>query len=162
MQSATLGDVSAGDDEQLAETWSRLMGTFFSRRDALFAELAALQLTPPHGHALMSLLHGGPTRMRDMADAMVCDASYITAVADRLEELGLAERRAAPDDRRARELALTKKGEQVATRLDAVIRQPPASVQALSKADRDALARIARKLGDNPDGNWLPPRNLTR
>ena len=150
------------DDLQLADTWSRLMGTFFSRRDALFAELAELQLTPPHGHALMSLLHGGPTRMRDMAEAMVCDASYITAVADRLEELGLAERRAAPDDRRARELALTPKGDRVAQRLDAVIRQPPDSVRALSKADRDALARIVHKLGDTVDAHWLPPRNLTR
>lgn len=150
------------DDLQLAETWSRLMGAFFSRRDALFAELADLQLTPPHGHALMSLLHGGPTRMRDMADAMVCDASYITAVADRLEELGFAERRAATDDRRARELALTVKGEQVAKRLDAVIRQPPDTLRALPKADRDALARIVRKLGDPADNHWLPARNLTR
>lgn len=154
--------VTGDDERQLTETWSRLMGTFFGRREALFAELAQLQLTPPHGHALMSLLHGGPTRMRDMAEAMVCDASYITAVADRLEELGLAERRAAPDDRRARELALTAKGEQVARRLEAVISEPPPSVRALSKADRDALARIARKLGDAADGNWLPPRHLSR
>jgi len=57
----------------MSETWQRMMSLFFSRRDALFAELSKLALTPPHGHALMSLRHG-PIRMRDLADAMACDA----------------------------------------------------------------------------------------
>lgn len=147
-------------DPQLADTWARLMGLFSSRRDALFAELTALQLNPPHGVALMSLLHAGPTRMGDMAEAMTCDASYITAVADRLEELGLAERRSSAGDRRAKELALTAKGERVARQLDAVFTSPPPAMQALSKADRDALARIARKLGEPAASGWMPPRTL--
>jgi DNA-binding MarR family transcriptional regulator len=96
----------------MSETWQRMMSLFFSRRDALFAELSKLALTPPHGHALMSLRHG-PIRMRDLADAMACDASYVTAVADRLEELSLAVRRNASDDRRAR----CCKGRRVAARL---------------------------------------------
>jgi DNA-binding MarR family transcriptional regulator len=147
-------------DDELADTWHRLMGLFFSRRDSLFAELAALKLTPPHGHALMSLLHGGPTRMRDMAEAMACDASYITAVADRLEELGLAVRRNAPDDRRARELVLTAKGERVAQRLARVFVEPPDGLRHLSAADRRSLARVVRKLGEPVEPDWMPSRNL--
>ncbi|MFM2077786.1 MAG: hypothetical protein RJA49_1676 [Actinomycetota bacterium] len=149
----------ADSDAQLAETWARLMGLFAARRDAFFAELATLQLTPPHGGAMMSLLHGGPTRMRDMAETMACDASYITAVADRLEELGLAERRSAPDDRRVKELALTAKGEDVARRMHAIFNEPPAAMRALSPADQDALARIARKLGEVAEAGWMPTRN---
>lgn len=137
------------------------MGLFLSRRETLFAEFARLQLTPPHGHALITLLHGGPTRMRDMAEHMACDASYITAVADRLEELGLAERRPAADDRRVKELALTAKGTTVANRLNAVFTEPPAALADLSAKDRAALARIARQLSDAaPDGDMLPPRSL--
>lgn len=147
-------------DPQLADTWKRLMGLFSSRRDALFEQLVELQLNPPHGVALMSLLHAGPTRMGDMAEAMACDASYITAVADRLEELGFAERRSSPEDRRAKQLALTAKGEKVARKLDAVFTEPPPTMAALSKADRDALARIARKLGEPDTSHWMPPRNL--
>ena len=147
-------------DPQMADTWARLMGLFFSRREALFTELAGLQLTPPHGHALMTLLHGGPARMRDMAEHMACDASYITAVADRLEELGLAERRSAADDRRVKELVLTAKGEKVAARLHAIVADPPETLHTLSNTDRDALARIVRKLGDPSADPWLPPRNL--
>lgn len=151
----------AGTDQRLEETWARLMGLFMSRRDVLFAALAELDLTPPHGLALTSLLHGGPTRMRDMAEHMACDASYITAVADRLEELGLAARRTAPDDRRAKELALTAKGEQVARRLHAILAEPPAAMEALSPAERAQLARIVDKLSDVPaDGNWMPPLKL--
>jgi DNA-binding MarR family transcriptional regulator len=147
-------------DPQMADTWARLMGLFFSRRDALFAELARLQLTPPHGHALMTLLHGGPARMRDMAEHMACDASYITAVADRLEELGLAERRSTAEDRRVKELALTAKGEKVAARLHAVVADPPETLHSLSDADREALARIVRTLGEPSSDAWLPQRNL--
>ncbi len=151
----------AATDAELAETWSRLMGLFKSRRDVLFAALGELQLTPPHGHAMITLLHGGPTRMRDMAEHMACDASYITSVADRLEELGFAERRPAADDRRVKELALTKKGERVAARLNAVFTDPPAALRALSPADQAALARIAEQLFEGqPDNDWLPSRSL--
>jgi DNA-binding MarR family transcriptional regulator len=135
------------------------MGLFFSRRDALFAELTTLHLTPPHGHALMALL-AGPTRMSALADNMACDASYITAVADRLEELGFAERRAAPDDRRARELVLTDRGEQVALTLHGVVASPPDQLRALSAADQATLGRIARRLGEPVQADWLPPRTL--
>jgi DNA-binding MarR family transcriptional regulator len=151
----------AGTDQRLNDTWARLMGLFVSRRDALFAALGELELTPPHGVALMALLHGGPTRMRDMAEHMACDASYITAVADRLEELGLAERRSTVDDRRAKELALTSKGEEVATRLHAIFTDPPEVMRSLSPAEQAQLGRLVEKLSEAPaDGNWMPPLKL--
>ena len=146
-------------DPQLAEAWHCMMSLFFTRRDAFFAELTKLDLTPPHGHALLSL-RDGPVRMRDLADTMVCDASYVTAVADRLEELGLAARRNAAADRRVRELVLTAKGQRVALRLDAVFSSPPAELRTLPTADRSALARILRKLGTPPAGDWLPRRSM--
>lgn len=136
-----------------------MMSLFFSRRDAFFAELAALQLTPPHGHALLSLRHGA-IRMRDLADAMACDASYVTAVADRLQELGLATRRNADDDRRVRELVLTAKGARVAQRLDAMFTTPPDVLLALPAADRVSLVRILRKLAEPTVDDWLPSRSL--
>lgn len=146
-------------DELLEATWQRLLGLFHERRDALFVALHELELTPPHGHALMTL-RGGPIRMRDMADQMACDASYVTAVADRLEELGLAERRNAPDDRRVRELALTPKGRRVATRLHEIMHRPPDALRALPAADQAALARISEAIAPATHPKWLPPRTL--
>lgn len=148
-------------DQELRDTWARLLGLFLSRRDGLFAVLAELHLTPPYGHALMSLLRLGPTRMRDLADLMDCDASYITSVADRLEQLGLAERRPTSDDRRVKELALTRKGRSAAQRLDAVFTEPPEQLARLSATERKALAAISRKLFDGePIGDWMPPISM--
>ena len=156
-----MGDSDTRDDvSQMAETWQRMMALFFARRDHFFAELARLSLTPPHGHALMTLRQG-PVRMRDLADSMACDASYVTAVADRLEELGLAERRNAADDRRVRELVLTAKGQQVSQQLDEVFTAPPAELLGLSATDQAALLRIMRKLGEPVAGDdWMPTRSL--
>jgi DNA-binding MarR family transcriptional regulator len=95
-----------------------------------------------------------------MAETMACDASYITAVADRLEELGLAVRRSAADDRRARELVLTAKGEKVAQRLSRVFVEPPDGLRQLSDADRRSLARVVRKLGEPVEPDWMPSRSL--
>lgn len=148
------------DVAELAETWQRMMSLFFARRDHFFGELQRLSLTPPHGHALMSLRQG-PVRMRDLADSMACDASYVTAVADRLEELGFAERRNAADDRRVRELVLTAQGAKVAQQLDAVFTAPPSELLALSATDQAALLRIMRKLADPAaDSVGLPSRSL--
>jgi DNA-binding MarR family transcriptional regulator len=148
-------------DDDLRDTWARLMGLFLARRDGLFAVLTDLQLTPPYGHALMTLLRLGPARMRDLAELMNCDASYITSVADRLEQLGYAERRPAADDRRVKELALTRKGRAAAQRLDAVFTEPPAALGRLTAAERKALADISRKLFDGPTtADWMPPINL--
>ena len=145
---------------EMAETWQRMMSLFFARRDHFFAELQRLSLTPPHGHALMTLRQS-PARMRDLADSMACDASYVTAVADRLEELGLAERRNAADDRRVRELVLTAKGEQVSQQLDAVFTAPPEQLLGLSATDQAALLRIMRKLGEPMvNEHWMPSRSL--
>ena len=48
--------------------------------------------------------------MSSLAGAWKCDASNVTWLVDRLEEHGLAERRAHPADRRIRTVALTQKG----------------------------------------------------
>jgi DNA-binding MarR family transcriptional regulator len=80
--------------------------------------------------------------MKDMADEMTCDASYITALVDRLEELGLAERRPSAVDRRVKEVALTAKGEQVAEEITGTMRTPPAEFDALDAKQRRSLARL--------------------
>ena len=135
--SGTGGDVP----EELRLTWSRLLSLFIERRDAMFQVLRRHGLTPPHGHAL-ALLLGGPVRMRDLADVMTCDASYITAVTDRLEELGFAARTPSAGDRRVKEVTLTGKGRRVAEEVRQSFSEPPDALATLSPADRRELARL--------------------
>lgn len=125
--------------------WSRMMTLFASARDSMFAILLRHDLTPPHGFAL-TMLHEGPMRMRDMAERMTCDASYITTVVDRLEETGLAERRPSPSDRRVKEIALTPAGERVASEVRHMMTAPPAAIERLSAAERRTLAVLMAKV----------------
>jgi len=48
--------------------------------------------------------------MKELAQRMACDASFITGVADTLERRGLVRREPSPRDRRAKNLVLTPEG----------------------------------------------------
>src|SRR5580658_10096911 len=71
---------------------------------------AALDLTPQLAHALRCLDPDQPLPMRDLAAELMCDASTVTGLVDRLEERRLVERRPAPEDRRIKALVLTEHG----------------------------------------------------
>jgi len=140
-------------DDGIEQAWARMIQLLFSRRNTFLAMARELGLTPPQTHALMTL-GDGPARMGSMADAMVCDASYITSIVDRLEELGLAERQPSTTDRRVKEVALTEAGRRAVARLHRAMFEPPATLRQLSARDRNDLVRIAQRLV--PDEPGLP------
>jgi DNA-binding MarR family transcriptional regulator len=133
------------NDEALEQIWNRLSGLFVEKRESIFEILDRFQITPPHGFAL-TLLAREPIRMREMADAMKCDASYITAIVDHLEDAGLVRRQPHPADRRVKEVALTAKGKRAMAHFDHARSAPPDTLQKLSAADRADLLRILKKL----------------
>jgi len=143
--------------DDLAEAWQLLAPLFLARRDSFFAALGEQGLSPPHGHGLMSLA-GGPVRMRDLAATMACDASYVTTVVDRLEQLGYALRQESATDRRVREVALTTAGQRVVDRLQRLFAEPPPELDGLSPADRAALVRILRKIPVTHTEPWTTIR----
>jgi DNA-binding MarR family transcriptional regulator len=129
----------------LAASWSRLMVLFTAKRDNFLRLMREQRLTPPHGIALAQLVEG-PLRMRDLADAMQCDASYITDIVDRLEQEGLAQRQPSTADRRVKEIALTEKGKQVGAQLNRAFAEPPPQLAQLSNDDQAELARLLSKI----------------
>lgn len=84
--------------------------------------------------------------MRSLADAWQCDPSNATWIVDRLEKLGLAERRSLPDDRRVKLVVLTAKGQKTRTELFKEFHQPPADLAALEREDLESLLRVLGKL----------------
>jgi MarR family transcriptional regulator, organic hydroperoxide resistance regulator len=131
-----------------AEAW-RLMAEFaFSKFQGSehVALLRELGLTPGHMKALSILDPHQPKPMRAMADALACDASMVTWLVDRLEERGLVERRASPDDRRVKTLVLTSLGIDTRRRLAEALYTPPAELLALDVATLEALRDDLRKL----------------
>lgn len=80
-----------------------------------------LGLTEAQATALREMT--GPMTMRELADRMSCEPSNATFVVDKLQGLGLVERRAHPTDRRARHLVLTPEGKSLREQLLALLAQ---------------------------------------
>src|SRR5579862_9141233 len=93
-------------------------------------------MTPNDARALAPLDQKIGRTMRPLAEDWECDASNATWVVDRLERLGLAERRAVTGDRRIRHVVLTAKGRKTRADLMREYHAPPAD---LLELDRDTL-----------------------
>ena len=112
--------------------------------------LAKRSLTPNDARALGTLEVDAGKPMRALAEAWECDPSYATWIVDRLEKLGLAERRTQPNDRRVKLVALTRKGLRTRTQLMDDFHQPPPELAALDREDLEALDQILQKLAPAP------------
>ncbi|MBO2463361.1 MarR family winged helix-turn-helix transcriptional regulator [Actinomadura violacea] len=100
---------------------------------------ATLGLTGPQATALRELT--GPMTMRDLADRMSCEPSNATFVIDKLEKLGLVERRPHPQDRRAKQLVLTPDGTAMRARLlDLLVQGSP--LGGLGQDEQDTLQAL--------------------
>jgi DNA-binding MarR family transcriptional regulator len=109
---------------------------------------AAVGVSPGLLKTLFHLEPGEGLPMRDLADHWRCDASYVTNLADALEERGLTERRPHPTDRRVKMIALTEEGIAARKRAFEVLHEPPSSFSALTAAEQRQLRDLLRKVAD--------------
>ena len=78
----------------------------------------------------------------------MCDNSNVTGIVDRLEALGLVERRAAAHDRRVKTVVLTEHGEAVRGVVQERMSVPPPPIAGLSDEDAVALRDILKRALD--------------
>lgn len=96
-------DEPATAEDAVLMTLARLGRRLRQRMPGEQLELTAILL-------LKVLLHEGPLRPSALADALGVDASTVSRQVRHLEDRGLLERTADPDDRRASRLALSEEG----------------------------------------------------
>jgi MarR family transcriptional regulator, organic hydroperoxide resistance regulator len=85
-----------------------------ARLEAHFTELAAQYgLSAIQAKVLLTLQPDGAMTMRTLAGQLQYDASNLTGVVDRLEEVGAVRRQPHPSDRRAKGVLLTDEGQRV-------------------------------------------------
>jgi len=138
---------SAGDTSPLAaRAWQRLFDFFISTRAHRDETLERFGLTPNDARALHTLEASAGKPMRALAEAWGTDASNATWVVDRLERLGLAERRADAADRRVKLVTLTARGVSSRDEIMRAFHQPPPELVALERRDLVALDAILAKL----------------
>lgn len=106
--------------------------------------LSELDLSPPQAWALRSL--ETPLPMGELADRLLCDASYVTGIADALEEAGLAERRPDPRDRRVKQIALTDEGRALNVEISRRMRERHPLFVSLGTDDLMVLRDLLRKV----------------
>jgi DNA-binding MarR family transcriptional regulator len=145
-----------------AEVWRLLAGFTAAKMQSGLHSAAAREhgLSPGHMKALSMLDPDEPKPMRALADALVCDASTVTWLVDRLEERGLVERRPLPEDRRVKTLILTPLGIRTREELSRALYEPPDELLALDPAALETLRDALRALPAPVKPFWSggPPR----
>ena len=130
------------------EAWALFWRIFSADKPRRMATLNELGLAPMQSMALMQLRPGEPMTMSAMAHALQCDNSNVTGIADRLEAMGLIERRAAAHDRRVKTLVITELGTQVRGQVERRMSVPPPPLASLSEEDAAALRDILQRALD--------------
>jgi MarR family transcriptional regulator, organic hydroperoxide resistance regulator len=91
-----------------------VVGLWFEMQDRLQAHFTGLAaehgLSAGQAKVLMQLQPEGAVTMRQLAGELQYDASNLTGVVDRLEQMGAVRRQAHPHDRRAKAVLLTDEG----------------------------------------------------
>ncbi|HEX6213767.1 MAG TPA: MarR family transcriptional regulator [Vicinamibacterales bacterium] len=128
------------------EAWQLLVRFSFTQRATLPTLAAELELSPAQCHVLTLIEPNRPMPMGELASALSCDASNVTGLVDRLESRGMLQRSPSTQDRRVKVLRLTPLGAKIRAALLERMTSTPPALRRLSEADRQALARILRRL----------------
>jgi DNA-binding MarR family transcriptional regulator len=145
------GTKDASSDDELTLAWRSLMGLVLDQRWRWADVATELGISQAGLRALLAIDPDEPRPMRDLAVAMNCDASYVTAMVDDLERAGYAERLPDPADRRVKTVALTPTGRNALQIVQNELLAPPDQLAALPAPERDALARLLRLALDRGD-----------
>ena len=86
--------------------------------------------------------------MKDLGQRLHCDPSFVTMIADALEQRGLAKREANPADRRIKNLVLTPRGQEVKATLEHDMLGEMPWTAALSTDERETFLRLIRKMNE--------------
>ena len=119
-------------------------------REMIAAELPVLEAhgVSMWGYSVLLALDRSAIRTQAaLAEAIGADKTRIIAILDELQQSGLIERVADPEDRRARLLAITKEGRRVKEATQAAIQRGEERwLGTLSAADRAVFLRVLEQL----------------
>jgi MarR family transcriptional regulator, transcriptional regulator for hemolysin len=129
---------------------STLMATATAIREAYDSRLAPLGLNLSTASLLAYLADFGPVNQTRVAEHLGQGRAVTGSQIDKLESLGLVERRPEPSDRRVWLVAITPGGTELAGAIADVDRVFRAELrEGISRADRQTLAGLLVRLQDN-------------
>jgi DNA-binding MarR family transcriptional regulator len=123
--------------------------TLIKRSEPVFDSIAAGDGVTPSDLLAMFKIEGG-LAMKDLAQRLGCDASFITTIADNLEKRGYLRREPGLRDRRVKNLVLTEQGLAARERLMAQVAARMPWCYALGAEERQRFLGLLRKMIDTP------------
>jgi DNA-binding MarR family transcriptional regulator len=125
---------------QLADALGELFLQVRTHFEKAFADLG---VPTPCAKALRVI--DGTLSMKELSSRLSCDGSFVTAIADALEERGLARRETDPHDRRIKNLVLTPSGAHLRTCVQRLFDDFPGA-RNLDPDEREAFLRLLHKM----------------
>ena len=135
---------SASDIVTSKEILDALSELFALMRAEIQKSTGRSGLPPPYALALTKI--EGSVGMKELGQELRCDPSFVTAIADGLEEHRLARREIDPADRRAKNLVLTSKGAALRSKLQREFFDDLPGLRNLDERERRALVGLLRKM----------------
>ena len=142
------GDAQANGpalNREILDTFGALVKQLASTGQSI---AASFRVAPSDLLALVKL--DGVVTMKELAQRMGCDASFVTAVADALERHGLAKREPSQRDRRVKNLVLTPDGIAAKERLMQELAERMPWCYALDDTERQCLLGLLKKMLTSP------------
>jgi MarR family transcriptional regulator, organic hydroperoxide resistance regulator len=88
----------------------------------------------------------GSVTMKELGRRMHCDPSFVTMIADMLEQRGLARREPSTADRRIKNLVLTPEGLELKARLERAMLDQMPWCRALDVSEKSSFLSMTRKM----------------
>jgi len=123
--------------------------TLVKQAGTIGQSIAAEFAVAPHDLLALVKLEGG-LPMKELAQRMGCDASFVTTIADTLEKRGFIHREPSQRDRRIKNLVMTPEGLTAKERLMARLAVKMPWCYALDEAERRCFLGLLRKMLDTP------------
>jgi DNA-binding MarR family transcriptional regulator len=126
------------------------MATSRAIRDAYDARYAALELNLTQASLLVFLHEAGPLRQTQLASRLGLGRAATGATVDLLEQRGLVERQADPDDRRAWLVTMTARGRRQIAPIAEIDRELREELRRdIPRSERQQLTRLLLRLQSN-------------
>src|SRR2546428_6295154 len=135
-------------DSSGTHLWLVLMKAYRSMARHAQRSIAAHDIGLSDFAILEALLHKGPMLVNEIGRRIDLTSGSLTTADDRLETRGPVERSADANDRRAKQVSLTRAGRALITRIfDRHKTVVDAAADGLTRAERETLIALLKKLG---------------
>ena len=111
------------------------------------AELIPHGVTPGQYSVLKCLWKDNGQTVKQLAEHLYLDSSTVTGILDRMEQKGLIKKKADPKDRRALQVLLTEKGQDLEEPLSqAILNANKKALQEMNDKEYESLKELLHKL----------------